>query len=171
MCLGCSAVLTFKKMVCSNFGELSNAQCSLHGIWCIMFNVNFDGARGGGCPSLQALMGMSSKVRHHPQAGGNNQQCALLSLVRCSHLNTSMPDPQGDAPSCLLLCLLLQTKLQPWWVCGSKAWSNLSSLDGNRKGRRRMRVVAEQDKLPNPSHLQPCPVPCKSLNPSVKTTL
>lgn len=81
VCLGCFAVLTFKEVICSNFGELSNAQYSLHGIWCMMLNMNFDGAKDGGCPSLQVLMGMSSKVLSHPQAWGNNQQCALLSLV------------------------------------------------------------------------------------------
>lgn len=57
VCLGCFAVLTFKKVVCSNFGELSNAQYSLHGVWCMMFNINFGGAKGEGCPSLQALNG------------------------------------------------------------------------------------------------------------------
>lgn len=92
----------------------------MHSIWCMMLNTNFDRARGGGCPSLQALIGMSSKVLSHLQGWGKDQQRALLSLVCWSHLNTSMHDPQGDAHSCLLLCLLLQTKLQPWWGCGSK---------------------------------------------------
>lgn len=32
----------------------------MHGIWCMMFNMHFDGARGGGCPALQALIGMST---------------------------------------------------------------------------------------------------------------
>lgn len=81
VCLGRFAVLTFKKVVCPAFGALSNAQYSLHGIWCMMFNMNFDGERGRGCPSLQALMGMSSKVLGHLQVWGNNQQRALLSLV------------------------------------------------------------------------------------------
>lgn len=81
VCLGCFAALQFKKVACSNFGELSNAQYSLHGIWCMMFNMNFDGERGGSCLSLQALVGMSSKVLSHLQAWGNHQQHALLALV------------------------------------------------------------------------------------------
>lgn len=166
--------INIRKVVCSNFGELSNAQYSLHGIWCMMFNMNFDGARGGGLsfppspngkeqqgpqspsglgetsiwfqelldtcssfPPVYFLLGRSpsSSLCHlrnsSPTAGPSKlvglgrgslpQQRALLSLVRCSALNPSMHDPQGDARSCLLLCLLLQTKLQPWWVCGSKA--------------------------------------------------
>lgn len=35
-----------------------------------------------------------------------------------------------------------------------------------------MRVAAQQDKLANPSHLEPCPAPCNSLNlASAKPTL
>lgn len=64
-CLGCFAVLTFSKVVCSNFGELSNAQYPLHGVRCIVFNKNL-----GGVPPLQALTGMSSKVLGHLQAWG-----------------------------------------------------------------------------------------------------
>lgn len=119
VCLGCFAVLTFKKVVCSNFGELSNAQYSLHGVWCMMFNMNFEGQ---GLSFFPSPNGNEQQGPQSPSGLGEN-----ISLFQ-ELLVTGSPF--------LPLCFLLGRSSKLFTLPPKKLFSNLQALKAGRFGKR-----------------------------------